>query len=45
MEEKLDNFSKIVQAREVIEIAPKLFKIINNLDLRVVRIRMIEGLH
>lgn len=43
MEEKLDNFSKIVQAKEVIEIAPKLFKIINNLDLRVVRIRMIEG--
>ena len=43
MEEKLDNFSKIVQAKEVIKIAPKLFKIINNLDLRVVRIRMIEG--
>ena len=43
MEEKLDNFSKIVQAKEIIEIAPKLFKIISNLDLRVVRIIMIEG--
>ena len=43
MEEKLDNFSKIVQAKEIIEIAPKLFKTISNLDLRVVRIMMIEG--
>jgi len=43
VEEKLNNFSKIVQAKEVIEIAPKLFKIISNLDLRVVRIIMIEG--
>ena len=44
MEEKLDNFSKIVQAKEVIEIAPKfLAKTLSNLDLRVVRIMMIEG--
>ena len=43
MEEKLDNFSKIVQAKEIIEIAPRLFKTASNLDLRVVRIMMIEG--
>jgi len=43
VEEKLENFSKIVQAKEIIEIAPKLFKTISNLDLRVVRIMMIEG--
>jgi ribosome maturation factor RimP len=43
VEEKLDNFSKIVQAKEIIGIAPKLLKTISNLDLRVVRIMMIEG--
>ena len=43
MEEKLSNFSKIVQAKEIIEIAPRLFKTVSNLDLRVVRIMMIEG--
>ena len=31
MEEKLDNFSKIVQAKEIIEIAPKLLTVLNNL--------------
>ena len=43
MDEKLENFSKIVQAKEVIEIAPKLLKTINDLGFRVVRISMIES--
>ena len=43
MDEKLDNFSKIVQAEEIVEIAPKLLRIINNLGFRVIRVLMIEG--
>lgn len=43
MDEKLENFSKIVQAKEVIEIAPKLLQSINSLGFRVVRISMIES--
>ena len=43
MDEKLENFSKIVQAKEVIEIAPKLMQSIKSLGFRVVRISMIES--
>jgi ribosome maturation factor RimP len=43
VDEKLENFSKIVQAKEVIEIAPKLLQSINSLGFRVVRISMIES--
>jgi len=43
VDEKLDNFSKIIQAKEVIVIAPKLLRIINNLGYRVIRVLMIEG--
>ena len=43
MEEKFNNFSKIVLVKEIIEIAPKLFKTVSNLGLRLVRVIMIEG--
>ena len=43
MSNNLDVISKIFQVKELVELAPKLFKTIKNLGFRTVRVIMIEG--